>query len=603
LICQASIIENHIVEFFVEFFGQKGYNKAMISDTIKEAVAKALSKLGISKGDFAIEHPDELSHGDYSTNAALVFGKELKVNPRELADKLVAELLKKMPDQVEKIDIAGPGFINFHLKREFFAEQVKKILKEDEKFGSNDSFNKTGLKKVMIEYTDPNPFKEFHIGHLMSNAIGESIARITEFSGAEVRRACYQGDVGLHVAKAIWGYLQSSKKDISSLCASDFAVRFGIYYASGAKAYEENESAKKDIIGLNKKIYSREDKDLNDVYDIGKKISLDYFDLMYKKLGTAFDFFFYESEAGPIGRKIVLENLEKGVFEKSDGAIVFKGDEGKGLHTRVFINSEGLPTYEAKELGLVELKREKYNYDLSLVVTGNEIKDYFKVLLDAVSKVFSSKDSKGTNILHIPHGMLRLPSGKMSSRTGDVVTALSLIAKVKKSIEEKHPSGTNGGNESQGSEQIAIGAIKYSILRQSSGDDIVFDLDKSISFEGDSGPYLQYATVRAKSILKKAQEAEVKESTKKSTESIHELEKTLYRFPEIVERSAREYEPHYITTYLTELAGLFNNYYANNQIISVDDKESPYKIALTHAFLIVMRNGLTLLGIQVPEKM
>ena len=579
----------------------------MISDTIKEVVKSALSELGVSKGDFAVEHPDELSHGDYSTNAALVFSKDLKMNPHELAEKLVIELEKMKQNkteetglgQVEKIDIAGPGFINFQLKREFFAEQVKKILKEDEKFGSNDSFKKSGLKKVMVEYTDANPFKEFHIGHLMTNAIGESIARIIAFSGAEVKRACYQGDVGLHVAKSIWGYLKSGNNDINSLTPLDFAVRFGAYYASGTKSYEEDEDAKKDIIAINKKVYSREDKGLNDIYDAGKKISLDYFDSIYEKLDTKFDYLFFESEASPIGKKLVEENLKKGIFEKSDGAIVFKGDIEKGLHTRVFINSEGLPTYEAKELGLVELKRKKYKYDLSLVVTANEIKDYFKVLLDVVKKVFTSSISSETNIQHVPHGMFRLPSGKMSSRTGDVVTALSLIEKVKQNLKEKFSNKDSDIED----EKIAIGAIKYSILRQSSGDDIVFDLDKSISFEGDSGPYLQYSAVRAKSIAEKAKSAKIKESAKKYSDEAFPLEKILYRFPEIVERSAREYEPHYITTYLTELAGLFNNFYANNQIIAAEDKDSPYKIALTHAFEIVMRNGLSLLGIQVPERM
>lgn len=573
----------------------------MISDLIQKAVGSALESLGIKGAGFsrlssrqAVEHPDDLSHGDYSTNAALVFAKELKANPRELAQKLVAELEKNKPDEVEKIDIAGPGFINFHLKREFFAEQVKKILKEKEKYGSNDFFRKAKLKKVMIEYTDPNPFKEFHIGHLMSNAIGESIARIIAFSGAEVKRACYQGDVGLHVAKAIWAFKNSDMN-----IAEPSILEFAMFYAKGAQAYEEDEKAKKEIIDINKKIYSREDPEINGAYDLGKKRSLDYFDSIYKKLGTEFDYFFYESEAGPIGKNLVEENLEKGVFEKSDGAIVFKGDEEKGLHTRVFINSEGLPTYEAKELGLVQLKAKKYPYDLSLVVTGNEIKDYFKVLLDAVAKVFPEKIHKKTNIRHIPHGMLRLPTGKMSSRTGDVVTALSLITKTQQGIKEKFEKQ----NFDADNEKIAIGAVKYSILRQSSGDDIVYDLDKSISFEGDSGPYLQYSAVRARSIAVKAAEARIKGNVKKYPAEIHSIEKMLYRFPEIVERSAKEYEPHYITTYLTELAGLFNNYYANNQIISADDGYSPYKIALTHAFEIVMRNGLALLGISVPEKM
>ena len=590
----------------------------MINDILKEAVEGALSQLGLEKAGFEIEHPDGLSNGDYSTNAALVFAKKSKTAPRELAERLVSELEKNKPDEVERIDTAVPGFINFHLKREFFAEQVKKILKEKERFGANRSFAYAGFKKVMIEYTDPNPFKEFHIGHLMSNSIGESIARIISFSGAEVKRACYQGDVGLHVAKAIWGFLKDNKDDVDiSNTIHLSAAGLGVCYAVGAMAYEKDERAKKEIIEINKKIYSREDEKLNGIYDVGRKVSLDYFDSMYEELGTKFDFFFYESEAGPIGKMIVEKNIENGIFEKSDGAVVFKGDLEKGLHTRVFINSEGLPTYEAKELGLVELKRKKYPYDLSLVVTGNEIRDYFKVLLDAVSKVFTSKNSKGTNIRHVPHGMLRLPSGKMSSRTGDVVTVLSLINKVQDKIEEKLSHGTNDDPSDGGQQQntgadaldadtkeaIAVGAIKYSILRQGSGDDIVFDLDKSISFEGDSGPYLQYSAVRAKSILKKASDAKAKESTKKYPEAAYSLEKILYRFPEVVEHAAMEYEPHFITTYLTELAGLFNNFYANNQIISADDPYSSYKIALTHAFEIVMRNGLDLLGIKVPEKM
>ncbi len=576
----------------------------MISAILKKAVDDALSGLEIAKGDFAVEHPDDLSHGDYSTNAALVFSKIVKMKPRELAEKLVAELDKKKPDEVEKIDIAGPGFINFHLKRGFFAGQVGKVLKEKEKFGSNDFFKRAKLEKIMIEYTDPNPFKEFHIGHLMSDTIGESVARIIAFSGAEVMRACYQGDVGLHVAKAIWGWTHAETEN-GALQKKATAAELGGYYAKGASAYENDERSKKEIIEINKKIYSKEDPEIQSIYEFGRKVSLEYFAAMYQKLGTSYDFFFFESEAGPIGKKIVEDNLKNGIFEKSDGAVVFKGDEEKGLHTRVFISSEGLPTYEAKELGLVEMKRKKYPYDLSLVVTGNEIKDYYKVLLDAIGKVFVAGDSKGTNIRHLPHGMLRLPSGKMSSRTGDVVTALSLIGKVTDSIDERFGKKDAGAISlaPKISEEIAIGAIKYSILRQSSGDDIIFDLDKSISFEGDSGPYLQYSAVRAKSILRKAEEAGVIGSFKKPTESAHELEKMLCRLPEIVERAASEYEPHYITTYLTELAGIFNSYYANNQIISADDTYSPYKIALTEAFSIVMTNGLTLLGIQVPERM
>jgi arginyl-tRNA synthetase len=604
-----------------------------VQKQLGEHIRKALKNLG--RSDISAElgpsmdHPKDLAHGDYSTNVALIYAKPLNMPPRDLAEKIVAELKKdselSKKNLVEKIDIAGPGFINFHLKAEFFQKAVVDIATSSDKgvsFGSNDFFPRIGIKKVIVEYTDPNPFKDFHIGHLMSNAIGESIARIVAFSGAEVKRACYQGDVGLHVAKAVWAYLQDKKR--KSLEETDF----GKYYVVGSAAYEEDATAKQEIIAINKKIYSKEDPEINAIYEKGRKASLEEFEKIYAKLGTKFDYYFFESETGGIGTDIVMNNLAgagiqedtqagghiagKDVFEKSDGAIVFKGDESRGLHTRVFINSEGLPTYEAKELGLAECKYKKYPYDLSVYVTGNEIRDYFKVLLDAIDKTFD--DPKIKNIRHIPHGMLRLPSGKMSSRKGGIITAESLIAEVAKLISEKVKDGA-----AEAAETVAVGAIKYSILRQGSGDDIIFDFGKSISFEGDSGPYLQYSTVRAKSIREKAAgegiAAHVGEKSATKNEKgenknprafpaeISTLEKLLYRFPEIVERSAEEYEPHYLTTFLVELAAAFNNYYAKNQIVLKSDPASPYKVALTHAFEIVMRNGLHLLGIGVPERM
>ena len=272
-----------------------------------------------------------------------------------------------------------------------------------------------------------------------------------------------------------------------------------------------------------------------------------------------------------------------------NGAVVFHGEKfDEHLHTRVFINSEGLPTYEAKELGLAKIKYEAYPYTKSVVVTGNEINDYFKVLLEAMKQIFPDLEKKTK---HISHGMLRLTTGKMSSRTGDVITAESLIDEVKEKV--------------KGDEAVAIGAIKYMILRQSIGNDIIFDIEKSVSTEGDSGVYLQYSYARTNSLLEKAKVAGVSTwqvDTPMGVRKMHELEKLLYRFPEVVERSMKEYAPNYLTTYLTELAGSFSNLYAAEQIIS-DSPESPYLIAVTKAFNIVMKNGLTILGIPTPERM
>ena len=566
----------------------------MVAEELKEAIQEALKKIGLSGIHIHLEHPAELSHGDFSTNVALATAKALGKKPRDVADTVVRYIELQRVPYLEKADIAGPGFINFHLTKEFFADSLKRI---DGSFGKNGTL--VG-KKVMVEYTDPNPFKEFHIGHLMSNAVGESVARLVEFQGAKVVRACWQGDVGLHVAKAIWGMrkkVEGEKWKVESLGAKEW----GEAYAAGSEAFDTDGNAKKEIIALNKVIFDKSDTPVNTLYDDGRKVSLAHFEEIYKVLGTKFDYYFFEGVEGRDGQNIVETNIGK-VFEISDGAIVYKGEK-KGLHTRVFINSQGLPTYEAKELGLNKAKFEKEpDLDESIIVTANEQSDYFKVVLAAMAEVLP-EIAKRTE--HLAHGMLRFASGKMSSRTGNVITGESLIDRVKEMVLAKMQERDMTDAEKWAvAEAVAVGAIKYSILRQAIGGDIIFDFEKSISFEGDSGPYLQYSAVRANSILEKAKKEGVTPDAKLPDGwTTSTLEKLLVRFPEVVERAGKEHEPHYIATYLTELAGVFNSYYASEQFVDKKDPRSPYKVALTSAFATVMQNGLHLLGITVPEKM
>ncbi|HEY4511484.1 MAG TPA: arginine--tRNA ligase [Candidatus Paceibacterota bacterium] len=556
---------------------------------IAELIQSALKTLSIEVSGISIEHPADLHHGDYSTNIALVAAKEASKKPREVAEAVVAELRKNTPVGIEKIEVAGAGFINFYLSNNFFYETVCGI---DGQFGRNNTLDH---KKIFFEYTQPNPFKEFHIGHLMNNMIGESVSRILEWNGGEVKRATYHGDVGMHVAKAIWGMKKLQPNSIT-------VETLGKAYAEGNTAYEDNEAAKQEIIAINKKVYESSDKEIGMLYEKGRTASLEHFESLYKKLGSSFDFHFFESESGVLGKKIVLENIGK-VFEKSDGATVFQGEKC-GLHTRVFLNSEEQPTYEAKEIGLIEIKRKKYPFDVSITVTANEQKAFFEVVTAALTELYPELKGK---IIHLSHGMLKLPSGKMSSRTGTVVTAESLLAlteeKVKEVIKGREFDTTQA---KEVVEKVSLAAIRYSILRQAIGGDIIFDLNKSVSFEGDSGPYLQYSYARAKSILRKAHLEVLLPSSKilegKLPKDIGLLEKLLTRFPEIVERAGREYAPHHIVTYLTELAGAFNSYYAKNKILDAGEA-TPYRLKLTEAFSVVMKNGLNLLGINVLEKM
>lgn len=562
---------------------------------ILKYVSEKLKKDGLfdfpENFEFEVEYPEQSEFGDYSSNIAMRSAKFSGKGPREIADKIKEEILKNDKDRFfKKVEIAGPGFLNFYLSEKIFFENIKELLKEKENYGKNELFKN---KKIVVEYTDPNPFKEFHIGHLMPNIIGESISRLLEFSGADIKRVCYQGDVGMHVAMAVYGMLNQENIPEESDTLKEKAAFLGASYAFGAKAYKENEEVQKEIKEINKKIFEKSDKELNDIYNTGRQWSLDYFETLYKKLGTKFDEYFFESETGEFGKKVVEEFLEKGVFEKSEGAVIFPGEK-YGLHTRVFISSEGLPTYEAKELGLAKIKYEKFGYDESIIVTGNEINEYFKVLLKTMSLVYPELAEKTK---HIGHGMLRLPTGKMSSRTGDVITAENLIAQVSEKVRERSEDSSD-----EDIEKISVAAIKYAILKQKIGKDIIFDLDRSISFEGDSGPYLLYSYVRTRAILRKAEDEDKSGSIDVFPTSVSELEKMLARFSEVVELASRENAPHYITSYLIELTQAFNSYYAKNKIVE-DSESSPYRIALTKAVSVVLENGLKLLGLRTVERM
>ncbi|MFA6432774.1 MAG: arginine--tRNA ligase [Candidatus Paceibacterota bacterium] len=568
---------------------------------MKEQLVKTLQavaeKFGIEADKISLEYPDDISHGDFSTNIAMAAAKALKISPKALAEKIVAEFSQNKPEFVESVSVAGPGFINFKVKDEVL---TKAAIDRPEALYLRKA-RSPKVKQVMVEYTDPNPFKVFHIGHLMSNAIGESVSRLIEYSGAEVIRACYQGDVGLHVAKTIWALIHEAgalEKLSASGLVTDKVKLLGEMYVIGA-SHDDDPAIQKEIADVNKKIFDKSDPKINDIYKQGRQYSLDYFDTIYARLDTKFDRFFFESEVADDGIKTVKEFLKKGIFEESDGAIVFKG-ENHGLHTRVFITSNSLPTYETKELGLNADKFKQYpDLSESVIVTANEINEYFKVLL----KVMSLTDpAVAEKTKHLSHGIMRFASGKMSSRKGNVISAESLIDDIKEMVKEKMVGREFKDIEvDEVSDQVAIAAIKYTILRQAIGGDVIFDSAASISFEGDSGPYLQYSAVRAQSVLNKAGEAPT--GTMKHPEQAGLLERLIVRFPDIVGRARAEYTPQHIAGYLINLAGAFNAFYANSVIVDAKEPLSPYRIALTRAFLAAMTDGLWLLGIKVPKRM
>src|SRR3989338_2938378 len=530
-----------------------------MKEILQKEIENILQDLGVQNPKVSFDYPARMDFGDLSTNVAMVYAKELSKNPLELSNEIKEILAHTQCAQVWKIEAVAPGFINFYFDAEYFGKNIEKILKDGTAFAKGFSLAK---QKVIIEYTVTNVLKPMHIGHLLGNVIGESISRIIENNGAEVKRNNYQGDSGLHVAKAVWGILKlGGKKEGSTVEKSDY---IGNSYVKGAQAYDDDKQSKTEIKEINKKLFEKSDSELLDLYQWGRQVSLNHFEELYKKLGTKFNFYFFESEVTESALQVVREFVKKGLFEESDGAVVFHGEKD----------------------------------------------EYFKVMFRALQEISPEIASKTQ---HISHGLLKLSSGKMSSRTGSVISAESLIEQVKEKIRDKMNTREDISRGildiEEVAETVAIGAIKYSILRQAIGGDIIFDFDKSLSFEGDSGPYLQYAAVRANSLLKKT-EGVSRGRTLGNLDTecpsgwvTTNMERLIERFPNVVEKAGQEYAPHYIVTYLVELAGEFNSFYANHKIIDANDGTSPYRLALTKAFANVMTSGLNLLGIKVPSYM
>jgi arginyl-tRNA synthetase len=398
-----------------------------------------------------LETPEIMEFGDYSSNIALqvksqkskvkTTAQKLKIeeknSPRHIAENIVQELKKdnELTEVIDNIEVAGPGFINFWLNKDTLVDTLIQIVNLKDSYGKTQE--KQG-KKIVVEYTDPNPFKEFHIGHLISNVTGEAFARLQEAVGSVVWRADYFGDVGTHVAKSIWGLQKKMEEDgisLEDLAERDLLERInymGQAYALGTESFDNDEDVKKEIERLNTVLYmvaqemwkkegkksvinydpegkiSKEEIDtVYDLYKTGREWSLEYFETIYARLGTKFDGYYPESVVGEIGFKYVKDNIGK-VFLESQGAVIFPGEK-YGLHTRVFINKHNLPTYETKELGLAPAKHEDFKYDESIIVVGKEIKEYFAVLIEALTQV---NPELGMVTKAICTGMVNLPSGE-----------------------------------------------------------------------------------------------------------------------------------------------------------------------------------------------
>lgn len=584
-------------------------SKHMVNSKLQIAnnLIKAVKELTGVEVEAQVTIPNELRNGDFTSNVALVVFDQIKnqelrsknKTPFELAKKIVDLLNSKfmLHDSLSLIEAKEPGFINFWLSPQALQDSIDQALKGFP--------NKPKNREVLFEFGDPNPFKEPHIGHMRNFILGESIARLLEYEGARVHRLNYQGDVGQHVAKALWGVWQmaNSKWQMANFESEDLESRakfLGRAYATGAKAFEESEEAKEEIIEINKKLYAavayagkdrQNDILLYSLWQKGRKWSLDYFEQLYEKLDLKYEKYYFESVAAPIGFGLVRENDK--VFEKDGGAYIFRGEE-YGLHTRVFVTSDGYSTYEAKDLALAHLKDKDFaSYDLSLIMTANEQVDYFKVLLKALSLV---SKRIGEKTAHLSFGFVNLKDGKMSSRLGNVVPAFWLLSEVQKRLEKGFKKVEKGVLE-----DLTMGAVKWAILKFSRESNIAFSIDDSVDLAGNSGPYMQYTYARIHSVLGKSSKKDFEAKSVKSLETEElALARLICQFENVIFGAAHTFSPNLLTNYLFELAKAFNQFYEKNKIIGSPEEEK--RLTLSAAAGEVLKKGLYLLGISTPEK-
>ncbi len=556
---------------------------------INEAVQALYGDVAV---DVKITRPDP-QFGDYSTNVAMQLAGSLGKNPREIAEQLAVELRDN--NDFSDVTIAGPGFINIRLADRVLAQDLTHIVEQENNYGRPTTY--VG-KVVVTEYSDPNPFKVLHAGHLYTSVIGDAISNLIEHAGGTVHRVNFGGDVGLHVGKTMWAILQRLGGEYADKLAdipeAERSEWMASAYVEGTNAYEDNEDSKAEIIILNKKVYQlHNDNDHESafahIYWTCREWSYDYFNAFYDRINTHFEKYYPESETAPTGLATVLEQKDKGVYEESQGAVVFVG-EPYDLHTRVFINSEGLPTYEAKDVGLSIRKWADYHFDESVIITGNDITEYMKVVLKSIEQ-FLPELAKRTK--HFTHGNVKLAGGvKMSSRKGNFLRAVDVL-----------DIAADENEKAQGNRDDApvLGAVKYAFLKSRIGPDIIFEPKESVSIHGNSGPYLQYAHARAVSIVQKSTASTEGVLIDQFDQYERALLVKLTEYPEVIANAVNELSPHLVCTYLYELAQVFNRFYEKSHVIG--DEREAIRVRLVKAYAGILKNGLTVLGIPAPDKL
>lgn len=665
-------------------------DKQNLNYQIRLFLWQALKKIGEGKIkiDFekvSLEHPELSEHGDYASGVALQLFSQFKdqyPNPLDFAEAIVnAWRQQGLPEFVGKIEVVKPGFINIWLSQDYLISQTLEVLKKKEKFGANNVLKK---KKILLEHTSPNPQTTIMLGHLRNNFLGMTSARFLEFLGAKVVKDCVVNDRGVHVCRALWGYLvfadkksgltktqlknfkEITNKQIKQIIAKknwqellktwlnkksgwltyqDLNLKPDHanlrWYVLGSRAYELSERVKKQV-GEMLVAWEKEAENYSsprrakkgEILVLWRQLlswSATGYAQTYRQVGSVHDYVWYESDHFKEGKEIVKLGLKKGVFRQSEGAVVTNLSD-YNLSDTVVQKADGTALYITQDLALTKLKCQRFPSDLYIWCIGEEQSLYFKQLFAVCEQLGIAKREK---LFHLSYALINFKGGgKMATRKGDVVMADEVLEELKsraleiiKSSNQELRGKMKAGQLEELAEKVAVGALKYSLLKFSRDTTIYFDINESLALEGNSGPYLQYTYARTQSVIRKSNIQNSKlqinskfkiQNSKLNSEEIALL-RTIYKFPEVIMEVAENFAPNLLCNYLFDLAGKFNFFYnkwpilkpkkeTEEKMINQEETEGVeatrhFRLALTAAVGQVIKNGLWLLGIETPERM
>lgn len=579
--------------------------REVINDSLKSAL-KTIYNLEVE--NVHLEHPAELEHGDYASNLPMVTAKKVGKPSFEIAEALANQLKKQgLPAGTKEVEVAKPGFINFFLSQTFLIGEVERVIKDGNRYGCS-TIGKG--KTVIIDYSSSNIARPFSIGHLRSTIIGQALYNIYTALGYRTIGDNHLGDWGTQFGKLIYAIKEwSDPVKLPSMRVQDLVNLYVRFH----KEIDKNPSLSKEGRLWFKRLEEGH-KEAREIWQQCVKISLEEFNRIYDLLDVQIDFAFGESFYKDKMPAVIEEARKLGIAGESEGALAIRLDNE--MPPVLLLKSDGASTYHTRDLATIKFRQERFGpVDEMIYETGVDHELHFRQLFAAAQKFNWGKNVK---YKHVGHGMVRLPTGRMQTRKGKVVLLEDIlneaIKRAGRIVEEESPDLSNAERE-EIARAVGIGAVKYNDLCQHYSTDIIFDWEKMLNLQGNSGPYLQYTYARAKSVLRKidGDEEGIEEITKKKKMSLKDLHlkseeqtilRTLYQFPEVIQEAGKMYAPHLVCQFLYCLATKYNTLYQKLPILKADSEElRQLRLLITAGVSQILSRGLYLLGIKVPERM